>query len=287
MTDDAKIVTTQDLELYHDGELGTEQHSKIGDALLHDPKLRERFATIRRVDDALHSAFLDERVAGRRERHVARHFAVYPAMAACLLLAVGLVWWLMPGPGSVPRYGIAQRPTESKSTAENDYRSIRVVLSLPIKKTLEDPDPDLEDRTKSAPETAAADDVEGFLARFDRSLGLGRIEGTLLLLDEAENGERIEAYRRLGDVLRSADVAEKILDRLSPREQLAVCRLWARETAVQPTVFGRLRRLSEDPGLYDEMRLTLAALAEDPRLRTWLRGYQIVPVPPSALDGAS
>ena len=84
------------------------------------------------------------------------------------------------------------------------------------------------------------------------------------------------AYLRLGELLRSAHVVEQILDRLSPHEQLAVCGLWAREPVAQPTVFERLRRFSTEPELADDVRLIVAALAEDPRLRPWLQGYQLV-----------
>jgi hypothetical protein len=95
-------------------------------------------------------------------------------------------------------------------------------------------------------------------------------------LDGASKDERGLAYRYIGELLRSAQLAEELLDRLTPREQVTVCGEWAREPGLRPVVFTRLRRLSQDPGLSEDVQVLVTRLAREPTLRSWLFGYQLV-----------
>lgn len=268
--------TTQELELYHDGELDAQRRSELGDALRRDLELRERFVTVCRVDDELRAAFLNERTARRRERWTVSPFARHVFAAACLLMAVSLTWWFASSQRSSRETLLVERPGDSNVTVKSEYQSIRVVFSLPVERTPMQPVVGHGTEPTSAVATGTSENLRGFLARLDYALSAGRIEDTLDLLNGASEGQRTVAYRRLGELLRSAHVVEQILDRLSPHEQLAVCGLWAREPIAQPTVFERLRRFSTEPELADDVRLIVATLAEDPRLRPWLQGYQLV-----------
>jgi hypothetical protein len=76
--------------------------------------------------------------------------------------------------------------------------------------------------------------------------------------------------------LRSASLAEQILNRLSPEEQIQVCGHWAREPAVQSVAFSRLRRFSTEPSLSKDVRVVLDRLAQNPALQSWVRGYRLL-----------
>ena len=284
-----KHITTHDLELYHDGELDPQRQFEIGEALFHEPALRERFATVCRVDERLRDGLLAERVTPPRHVYrMIRPLVPYAAAAAVLLFAAGSSWWLLPSRhASEVTSVVTTARTAGTTTAQSAYRPIRVVLSVPVRPSAQTAVADGEMEPTSPAPAASSESPEEFLARFDRALASGGMDQTLALLNNATESHRVEVYQRLGDLLRSAQVAEQILDRLSPQEQLVVCGLWARDSVVRPTVFRRLHRLSTDPGLSDVVRLTVTALAKDPRLRPWLRSYRLVDYRPEMRDGSS
>lgn len=277
MSPNTECWTTRDLELYHDGELDHEKRSALGDALRRDPELRERFATVCRVDDELRAAFISEQAARHHGRRVLRPFARNVLAAACLLAAAGLTWWFASSQRPWRQTALVKdvHPGDSNTAPESEYHAIRVVLSLPVDSTLVQAVTEQGVEPLPASATTASEEVPRFLARLNHALVEGRIEDTLDLLDGASRTQRTVAYRHLGELLRSAYVAEQILDRLSPQEQLAVCSLWAHEPVVQPIVFERLRRFSREPELSNDVRSIVTKLARDPRLRPWLRGYQL------------
>ena len=57
MTRHTETWTTQELERYLDEELGNARRAELSEALRRDPALRERLATVRRVDELLRGAF--------------------------------------------------------------------------------------------------------------------------------------------------------------------------------------------------------------------------------------
>lgn len=266
--------TTQDLELYHDGELNEARRAELSDALRDDRTLCERLATVRRVDERLRTAFVrPEETQPRQPLTLA--FYRHPALAAaCLLVAVSTAGWLSVSRRSAEPKVLALSHEGENVTTQPDYQAIRVVLSLPVE-TLSDEVPNGRtlDTTKAKPDTKT---LERFLTRLDRELDAGRIRESLALLRGTSDQRRATAYRHVGTRLRSAMVATQILDRLNPREQLFVFRLWARVPVVQPTVFERLRRFSDQPEWSEEVRQIATQLARDPRLRPWFHGYQLL-----------
>lgn len=272
--------TTQDLELYHDQELDACRQDKLSEALRHDSALRDRLAAVYRVDDCLRTALTDQRLT--QQNQLGNWGDRWPAVlaAASLLIAATAVAW----------YAVWQPPSHNGDVAESaqseqpqvveafEYHPIRVVFSLPVR-TMQQDRSDRQTITANAGQRLAIpgeQDAGDFLAQLDRTLRGGRVQDTLRLLDTTSEEERSLAYRHIGQLLRSAQVAEEILDLLSPREQLAVCSEWARKPALRPVVFTRLRHLLDEPGLSDAVQVILTRLAKEPALRIWLRGYQLV-----------
>jgi len=259
--------------MYHDGELDIKTRAELNDALRSDAELRARYAKVCRLDQELRNAFLN-RPAMRRRQRQPRHFRA-SALAACLLAAVSLTWWF-----TLDQRSSQDRPTIHNSAGSragivSEYQPIRVVFAVPMGANRDRPE--AKQVAKQQPdETEVAEDHAGFLDRFDDTLSTGSTERAMALLEKATGQQRVAAYRRLGAVLRSAESAEQILDRLGPQEQLAVCTVWAREPVAQPAVFERLRRLSKNPDLSEDVRRIVAGLSEDARLRPWLQGYQLL-----------
>ncbi len=282
MSRKTKTWTTQDLELYHDEELEPAQRSKLSDALRRDPELRERLATVRRVDDLLGAALVDDVRTARRPLRLVFSRSVPVAAAAGVLIAVTAAAWFSVKHWPHGEIPVAQNANQRPSdlAGQPEYRPIRVVFSLPIgtasPKPAGRPATTTRTKTNSVVAVAAVRDDASFVARLDRMLKIGRIQEALELLEGASDNQRAVAYRRMGQLLRSAYVAEQILDRLSPREQLAVCRQWARQPLVRPTAFDRLRRFSRQPGLSGDVQVVVTELAKDPELGTWLYGYQLI-----------
>ena len=216
MSKNRKHWTTTDLELYHDGELDDPMRSELSDALRRDPELRERFATVCRVDDKLRAAFLSERSARLHEKPAPRHFARHALIAACFFAAVSVTWWFAFAPPSSQESALVEGPNGSHADVNPDYESIRIVFSLPVEKTPSLPATEQGTEPTSVEAVTTSEDLQGFLARLDHALITGPSDGAFVLLDGASDRQRIAAYRRLGELLRSAQTAERILDRLSP-----------------------------------------------------------------------
>ena len=293
MTRPTKTWTTEDLELYHDEELDPARRSELSAALRRDPALRKRLATVRRVDDLLAGALVAELPASRRSLRIVLSGRAPLVAAASLLIAVTAAGWftVKHWPPGETRVAEDAPQRSSDAAAQVEYRAIRVVFSLPVRKT--SPETPSQVPTNASPDTksvaavAAVRDDAPFLARLDWMLKTGRMQEALDLLNGASENQRAVAYRHMGNLFRSAYVAEQILDGLSPREQLAVCRQWARQPLVRPTAFDRLRRFSRQPGLSGEVDVVVAELAKEPELETWLHGYQLAGTDSSAEDAPS
>ncbi len=282
MTKRIRQWTTEDLELYHDDELNAAQRSELNEALRCDPGLRDRLATVRRVDDMLRGALLDETPRRRSRARLMLYGPTRVLAAACLLIAVTAIWWFAVHRRAASRIEVVQEvgPTQLDQAAEAGYRPIRIVLSLPIRRApvenVDKPVYTIDAEVGAHAMTAALRADRSFLARMDRAFSAGDIQNTLDLLDGASDDQRTAAYQHMGELLRSAYVAEQILDRLSPREQLAVCNHWAKEPSLRPVVFSRVERFSKQPELSDSVQALIAGFAENPTLLTWLRGYQLI-----------
>ena len=190
-----------------------------------------------------------------------------------------VVWYALSQSSSRSTGPTGDTRFERQPTAEaTDYEPIRVVLSLPARQVRhEATEPrrvTLHEGTRY--ESSSDFDNRTFLAQLDRTLRAGRVQDTVLLLESMSGDQRGVAYRHIGELLRSAFIAEQILDHLGPSEQLAVCGEWAREPRLRPVAFTRLRRLSGEPSLSDALQLLTSKLAQEPDLRIWLRSYQLV-----------
>ncbi len=273
--------TTEDLERFHDGQLDEPQRSALSEDLRRDPQLRERYATVRRIDELMHTALTTERVDRRDSWRLMSPFVVRALAAACLLVAVSAYWWFPRGGHSSAKLQVAHSPDADQAAEPGGttYRPIRVVFSLPVRKAPPDAAGEVEPLPESdvGAEAVAAVVRENmiFLTRLDQAMGAERIEETLALLADASAGQHAVGYQYMGELLRSASVAEQILNRLSPEEQVQVCGHWAREPAVRSVAFSRLRRFLAEPSLSKDVRVVLERLARNPALHSWLRGYRL------------
>jgi hypothetical protein len=275
--------TTEDLERFHDEALDEPQRTALSEDLRRDPQLRDRYAGVRRVDELMRAALTTEEGAERSEpRRLMAPYAVRALAAACLLIAVSSYWLF-------PRGGTSSTMQQSADRLEGDpvgeparaaYRPIRVVFSLPGRKAQHEPagaiEPPAESDVRADSVPAGQREAPNFLARLNAAIADQRIEETLDLLADASAGQRAAGYQYIGELLRSATVAEQILDRLSPQEQVQVCAHWAGEPAVQPVAFSRLHRFSTEPSLSKDVRIVVGKLARNPALHSWLRGYRLV-----------
>ena len=281
MSEPSNRWTTQDLELFHDEEMEEPRRSQLSEDLRRDPQLRERYATVRRVDDLMRAGITEGKSAERRRWEWRIPLRMPAAAAAGLLITVTAVWWFASVHKPVGDVSVVDLhvPDEPESPAEGEYRAVRVVFSLPLRTDSRSLDGEREvgsdaERGHRVVAVAMREDTD-FLLRLNRAIGAGRIEETLDLLERSSDEQRAAAYRYIGDLLRSASVAEQILDRLSPPEQVAACGQWAREPVVRSVAFNRLRSLSKREELAGEVKLVLDKLAQDPTLSSWLRSYRL------------
>ena len=254
--------TTHELELFNDDQLDPRRASALTADLRRDPALRMRYGEARRIDEVMRAAL-------HRPRPVLPMLgapAVRPAVAAAsVLLSIGAGAWFM---ASKIDHRLMQSPGPTATTAPP---SVRIVFSLPVRSVRSVPAQDAHVK-RTAERTNR---TWNGLSQVRNRIRAGRVNEAVDFLAGASPEQRRLGYRYLGELIQSAQVAESILDKLSPEEQAAVCGEWALEPALRPTVFERLRRLSEDPLVSDTMRSVLAELAADPALRAWVRGYRL------------
>jgi hypothetical protein len=257
------------------------RRSQLTEDLRRDPQLRERYATVRRVDDLMRRAITDENVLRRPHAGAGARLRVPAVAAAGFLILVSAAWWFMrySQPSGEVQVLTVKAPGRTNEAVQPEYHPIRVVFSCPVRTASrqagdnEDARSPLESGRQVV--TVGMREDADFLLQLDRALGAGRIEDTLGLLREASEDQRAAGFRYMGELVRSASVAERILDRLSPHEQVAVCGQWARKPVVRPLAFERLRRWSMQAELSEEVRVVVSKLAEDPALRSWLRSYRL------------
>lgn len=257
MNENSNEWTVTDLELFHDEELDASRTERLAHALRHDHQLRSRLADLRRLDDTVRAALHQPRPARRRVPTLYRAVPI----AACLVLLAGITAWFT----AIPAFhGHSHTPRRAAGAPE--YDPIRIVFSIPVSTV----------RNRTAPAPAPGSRDTDFLTRLNEALAQGHLAEAMELTRDAKPDRRRLAYARLGEVLRSAQVAEMILDRLEPQEQLAVCRQWAAEPSLRPVVFTRLRRFAEVPAVSEQVASLVTDLSTTPALRTWLRSYQLV-----------
>lgn len=275
--------TTRELELFHDGELGDEARTSLVEDLRRDPALRERLASVRRVDDQARACLQRgddsaDRSSRSRTRPAVSKWRL--AAAAIILLVLTGTWQLSTRPAGWHLTEQREDSPERTVPEGRGYDAIRVVFSLPSPaKKNANANQRADDRADVGTDSTVVESADRgnrvFLERLNRMLAAGRYGDTTRLIGGATNKQRSVAYAYLGELLRSADLAERILDQLSPREQLAACEVWARTPGLTALVFKRLEKFSTQPEYADEMRAVLARFNEDPILRRWVRASQL------------
>jgi hypothetical protein len=258
--------TALDLELFHDEELEDARLYELNDELRLDDHLRARLANVRQLNDSLREVLLCPRPISMQ---TIRWRPAAALTAASLILLYGAVVWYQqpaaPGPLVV----------ENEQSSEPEYRPIRIVFSLAVPGDNAVSPPRSQPRMSATRLTATTpDDGVTYLRRLDRALASQDIQAALDLIVSAPAEQQRMAYARLGQMLRSAHVAELILDSLGPPEQLAVCDAWAREPHLRPIVFSRLQHLAVDDSMAEKLQVLVSDFSHDPELRAWLRAYQ-------------
>ena len=121
------------------------------------------------------------------------------------------------------------------------------------------------------PALAAAAPPSLPLPELKRSLAHGDVTEALRLIEQADGPEREQACRVIGQALASAWTAEQVLDGLTPRDQLEVCRAWAADQRFLVETFDRLAVLANDPTIRVEFEDVIRELAAEQGLRGWMR----------------
>jgi hypothetical protein len=265
--------TTADLERFIDGELDPTPRESLADAIRSDPSLRTAVGQIRRIDTLVRRT-LAAPAANRTQRPaLGRRIALAGPVAAAAVLLIAV--WATVRP--VARPAAPERNGDTVSaTAASTYEPIRVVLTLPVRpgpamRTTQPVHDDKPPRADLAPEIASAASPA-----LDELLAKGDIDAAVSLLAVAPRNERIAGYARLGELLLSARNAERVLDTLSPADQLDVCATWAAEPALRFVAFRRLEKLAGSPELANALAGVVNTLARDDVMRPWLMSYRLM-----------
>ncbi len=256
MSADSQRWTRADLEQFADGELDEARRADLRHSLCCNAALRAELADVQRTDARIREALsLPPRATAkpRRRLRVVRRTA---ACAAVVMLPA-VVWWA----GDVGRTGRAvavhdsdrtQRSTgllEERTAAaghvsHDGYHAVRVVWSMPAQ-------PGLRRRADQATETQAGswtpDPLWAQRQQVLRALRSGRMDivaGTLCALD---GRQRKQLLQFVASRLRSGYAAAKLLDALTPRDQLELCRLAVPESPIRAVWLKRMRALAELP----------------------------------------
>lgn len=269
--------TIADLEAFHDGALSNEQAARLADDLRHDPRLRERLASVVRVDATVRSALLVAPRAAAPGRAARSLWPVWSAVAAAVLVVVGALIVAFGARPSVPASPLASvmppAPVARPEVAP-PVDGPRMVLSIPIRRSLL--------VSTSAPglqfETPGPDPLGTALSKAD-------IPGAIALLDKASEDERVAAYRRFAELILSAEAAQRTLAMLPAEQQVEACRLWTKESRLRPATFAHLRTLKDDAQLSARVAEVVRDLERDPVLQPWLRSYGLSDGRPTSPHG--
>lgn len=263
--------TTEELERLVDGDLPEPDRSALQAELRTDALLQARHAAILRGDEALRLALLTPRLAGRR--NVRLGLLIAPIAAAVLFAAIGWTLWSRGGgigdPSGPARSGPASHHdpfTAQPAGGRPDF----VVAELPIKRRAAS-----QPRPEAAPRGAHLAQAPEPAQPLRERLSRGDAAGVIELIDGTAPADRAALYQQLGEVLRSAATADRVLDQLSPEGQLAVSQAWAHEPRLRTVAFQRLQRLALEPELQTRLAAAVHELERTPNLRPWLRSYRL------------
>ncbi len=284
-----RVWSDLDLEAFHDEALDADAHDQLAQSLLTDPALRERLARLRARETAILEALT---LASRADmphaqpRHTPRHTLLPRAagLAAALLLTAGvalLITSSLTSPPSTPPAPLtphapshAGHAALAPATPTNPATATRTLFSMPLTADIHNrlaqrtPEPARAARTQDAPAPAPDD-----LHQFTLALRSDRPEAAAVLLESLPAEAQSRAMDALGESLRSAEVARRALDTLTPEHQLATCERWATDARLRPVAFDRLRELQHTAALAPQYQRTLRLLQEDATLEGWIASY--------------
>lgn len=274
-----RLWSTQELELFHDGELAPQQHEELVQALRGDASLRDRLARLQHLDRRVTAVLRTSRAARRRPAPTVIRFSAFLAAAALLTLAAGL-WHFFPADNrrlmDTARRSPELAPLAPTSPVAIDtpvYDAVRVAFSLPPRPR--NPLPAREPTRLSARRPAKAATAAPLSSALRESLARQDADAALAILAAASDAERTESIEQLATLLRSAATVERLLERLPEQTQVELCAAMARDGRFRPAAFSRLRRLAGDARARPLVAETLRALEQDRDLRDQLRAYRM------------
>lgn len=251
------------LERYHDGLLDTAMAEAVAEDLRTDPVARERLASVMRLDRELHGALAgtpsaDARVAG------GWRVAIVAPLAVAAVIAAIVVGWIGAG-AMAPPTPVEQGPALA-DVAPEPYRPARVVLSWPASRAGGPAmaSPSVEERIDPAVEVADA------IAR-------GDVDGAARLVASTDGEAAGSVGRVFAEAFRSAVVAEEVLDRLEPAQQVELCAQLASTARLRPVAFQRLALLASDPAMADRVEAVVDRLEHRSGMLPWIRSYRLRP----------
>ncbi len=289
--DSARSITDAELELLLDGALSSVETERVEHAIAASPADAARLAAQRDADERIREALLATPAPAERRTHSGVGLRWVLAAAAMLMLT-GVVGVLLSRGGATAE----PRLTPGPSLAANDapvstYEPVRVIFSIKAAK----PDPASKDRAK--PAVAKSDDTRAPVSPTANAMAVALLDASgvgirraVTAINDASPEDRAAALATLGQTLRSGSTAVRILDRLGPRDQVAVCGELALDSALRAVALQRLRDLTDNPEVGADARAAVRVLAAAPGMKPWLRSYGLLeadPPKPASLERES
>lgn len=296
--------TDQQLELYHDAELGAELDAATSEALardlLADAALRARFSALTSIDRRARRALLAPPLSaheseGRRHRSWRLELAIAGGAGGAVALAAATAMMIWPAAVRPPESptphqtplaagGEIGRPSQAGIAADLERAGVRVLASLPGPGKNAG-SPRVQRPTRARSTFAAATEIPAVEPTLRDLLDVGDVDGFLSRTRQASGEDRDAAFGLLGGTLRSAMTAQRVLDGLTPEEQLTVCTVWAHEPHLRPVTFERLALLQERPELRERVATLAAELSRSRELLAWVKSYRLEPAPGASPPG--
>lgn len=283
-----RVWSDLDLEAFHDQALDADSHDQLAQSLLTDPALRERLARLRAREAAIIEALTLASRAGAPRAKPHRGLLPRAARLAALLLLTASAGLLIhslyaPAPLLTPPHtpshpghaALAPATPTAPSTPTRTLFSMPLTADIHSRLAQRTPLRDAAGPTAPAstaartPNAPAPDDLH----QFTLALRSDRPEAAAVLLESLPAEAQARAMDALGESLRSAEVARRTLDTLTPEHQLAACQRWATDARLRPVAFDRLRDLQHKSALAPQYQRIIQGLQQDASLDGWIASY--------------
>lgn len=274
-----RTLSDAELELVIDGATAADRAESVERTLESAGADAARLEELRAIDALVRGALLAP-IAGSSRTGRRRRAAPLLAAAALLLVAGAAALIRLqtsaPEPPKAPPPVVAVRPVADAA----EYESVRVVLSLPAPRSERSPT-DVPASAADTTETTrpSVSQAREIASAFGDASDAG-IRRAVTAINEASPEDRAAALATLGQTLRSGSTAVRILDKLGPRDQVAVCSELALDASLRAVALQRLRGLADDPDVGADARAAVRALAAAPGMKPWLRSYGLLEDPP-------